>query len=96
MLQVKQALQGIGYGIIGALIVQVSFNAISNEKQEVDLTKPVLLKDLSQKQIDSMNHLSNTITLVPVKSHQEQNSSFKPYIVPIVPVYDNNETEVKQ
>ena len=33
MLQVKQALQGIGYGIIGALIVQVSFNAISKEKQ---------------------------------------------------------------
>ncbi len=90
MLQVKQALQGIGYGIIGALIVQVSFNAISKEKQEVDLTKPVLLKDLSQKQIDSMNHLSNTITLVPVKSHQEQNSSFKSFIAIPEPIQEGD------
>ena len=90
MLQVKQALQGIGYGIIGALIVQVSFNAISKEKQEVDLTKPVLLKDLSQKQIDSMNHLSNTITLVPIKSHQEQNSSFKSFIAIPEPIQEGD------
>lgn len=90
MLQVKQALQGIGYGIIGALIVQVSFNAISKEKQEVDLTKPILLKDLSQKQIDSMNHLSNTITLVPVKSHQEQNSSFKSFIAIPEPIQEGD------
>lgn len=90
MLQVKQALQGIGYGIIGALIVQVSFNAISKEKQEVDLTKPVLLKDLSKKQIDSMNHLSNTITLVPVKSHQEQNSSFKSFIAIPEPIQEGD------
>lgn len=95
MLQVKQALQGIGYGIIGALIVQVSFNAISKEKQEVDLTKPVLLKDLSQKQIDSMNHLGNTITLVPVKSHQEQNSSVKSFIVKPIPTHEN-EAEAKK
>ena len=87
---IKQALQGIGYGIIGALIVQVSFNAISKEKQEVDLTKPVLLKDLSQKQIDSMNHLSNTITLVPVKSHQEQNSSFKSFIAIPEPIQEGD------
>ena len=90
MLQVKKALQGIGYGIIGALIVQVSFNAISKEKQEVDLTKPVLLKDLSKKQIDSMNHLSNTITLVPVKSHQEQNSSFKSFIAIPEPIQEGD------
>ena len=90
MLQVKQALQGIAYGILGALIVQVSFNAISKEKQEVDLTKPVLLKDLSQKQIDSMNHLSNTITLVPVKSHQEQNSSFKSFIAIPEPIQEGD------
>ena len=90
MLKVKQALQGIGYGIVGALIVQVSFNAISKEKQEVDLTKPVLLKDLSQKQIDSMNHLSNTITLVPVKSHQEQNSSFKSFIAIPEPIQEGD------
>ena len=90
MLQVKQALQGISYGIIGALIVQVSFNAIPKEKQEVDLTKPVLLKDLSQKQIDSMNHLSNTITLVPVKSHQEQNSSFKSFIAIPEPIQEGD------
>ena len=90
MLQGKQALQGIGYGIIGALIVQVSFNAISKEKQEVDLTKPVLLKDLSKKQIDSMNHLSNTITLVPVKSHQEQNSSFKSFIAIPEPIQEGD------
>ncbi len=90
MLQVKQALQGIGFGIIGAIIVQVSFNAISKEKQEVDLTKPVLLKDLSQKQIDSMNHLSNTITLVPVKSHQEQNSSFKSFIAIPEPIQEGD------
>jgi hypothetical protein len=87
---IKKALQGIGYGIIGALIVQVSFNAISKEKQEVDLTKPVLLKDLSQKQIDSMNHLSNTITLVPVKSHQEQNSSFKSFIAIPEPIQEGD------
>jgi len=87
---IKQALQGIGYGIIGALIVQVSFNAISKEKQEVDLTKPVLLKDLSQKQIDSMNHLSNTITLVPIKSHQEQNSSFKSFIAIPEPIQEGD------
>ncbi len=87
---IKQALQGIGYGIIGALIVQVSFNAISKEKQEVDLTKPVLLKDLSQKQIDNMNHLSNTITLVPVKSHQEQNSSFKSFIAIPEPIQEGD------
>ena len=87
---IKQALQGIGYGIIGALIVQVSFNAISKEKQEVDLTKPVLLKDLSKKQIDSMNHLSNTITLVPVKSHQEQNSSFKSFIAIPEPIQEGD------
>ena len=43
-----------------------------------------------------MNHLSNTITLVPVKSHQEQNSSFKPYIVPPMPIYDENESKVQQ
>ena len=90
MLQVKQALQGIGFGIIGAIIVQVSFNAISKEKQEVDLTKPVLLKDLSQKQIDSMNHLSNTITLVPIKSHQEQNSSFKSFIAIPEPIQEGD------
>ena len=90
MLQVKQALQGIAYGILGALIVQVSFNAISKEKQEVDLTKPVLLKDLSKKQIDSMNHLSNTITLVPVKSHQEQNSSFKSFIAIPEPIQEGD------
>lgn len=90
MLQVKKALQGIGYGIIGALIVQVSLNAISNEKQKLDLTKPVLLKDLSQKQIDSMNHLSNTITLVPVKSHQEQNSSFKSFIAIPEPIQEGD------
>ena len=90
MLQVKQALQGIAYGILGALIVQVSFNAISKEKQEVDLTKPILLKDLSQKQIDSMNHLSNTITLVPVKSHQEQNSSFKSFIAIPEPIQEGD------
>ena len=90
MLQVKQALQGIAYGILGALIVQVSFNAISKEKQEVDLTKPVLLKDLSQKQIDSMNHLSNTITLVPIKSHQEQNSSFKSFIAIPEPIQEGD------
>ena len=82
---IKQALQGIGYGIIGALIVQVSFNAISKEKQEVDLTKPVLLKDLSQKQIDSMYHLSNTITL-----HQEQNSSFKSFIAIPEPIQEGD------
>jgi hypothetical protein len=87
---IKKALQGIGYGILGALIVQVSFNAISKEKQEVDLTKPVLLKDLSQKQIDSMNHLSNTITLVPVKSHQEQNSSFKSFIAIPEPIQEGD------
>ena len=90
MLQVKKALQGIGYGIIGALIVEVSLNAISKEKQEVDLTKPVLLKDLSQKQIDSMNHLSNTITLVPVKSHREQNSSFKSFIAIPEPIQEGD------
>ena len=90
MLQVKQALQGIGFGIIGAIIVQVSFNAISKEKQELDLTKPVLLKDLSQKQIDNMNHLSNTITLVPVKSHQEQNSSFKSFIAIPEPIQEGD------
>ena len=90
MLQAKQALQGIAYGILGALIVQVSFNAISKEKQEVDLTKPVLLKDLSQKQIDSMNHLSNTITLVPIKSHQEQNSSFKSFIAIPEPIQEGD------
>lgn len=90
MLQVKQALKGIGFGIIGALIVQVSFNAISKEKQEVDLTKPVLLKDLSQKQIDNMNHLSNTITLVPVESHQEQNSSFKSFIAIPEPIQEGD------
>ena len=87
---IKQALQGIGYGIIGALIVQVSFNAISKEKQEVDLTKPVLLRDMSKKQIDSMNHLSNTITLVPVKSHQEQNSSFKSFIAIPEPIQEGD------
>ncbi len=87
---IKKALQGIGYGILGALIVQVSFNAISEEKQEVDLTKPILLKDLSQKQIDSMNHLSNTITLVPVKSHQEQNSSFKSFIAIPEPIQEGD------
>ncbi|MCD8478170.1 MAG: hypothetical protein LRY68_10055 [Sulfurospirillum sp.] len=90
MLQVKQALQGIAYGILGALIVKVSFNAISKEKQEVDLTKPVLLKDLSQNQIDSMNHLSNTITLVPIKSHQEQNSSFKSFIAIPEPIQEGD------
>ena len=90
MLQVKQALQGIAYGILGALIVQVSFNAISKEKQEVDLTKPVLLRDMSKKQIDSMNHLSNTITLVPVKSHQEQNSSFKSFIAIPEPIQEGD------
>ena len=87
---IKKALQGIGYGILGALIVQVSFNAISKEKQEVDLTKPVLLKDMSKKQIDSMNHLSNTITLVPVKSHQEQNSSFKSFIAIPEPIQEGD------
>jgi len=92
---IKQALQGIGYGIIGALIVEVSFNAISKEKQEVDLTKPVLLRDLSKKQIDSMSHLSNTITLVPVKSHQEQNSSVKSFIVKPIPTHEN-EAEAKK
>ncbi len=92
---IKQALQGIGYGIIGALIVQVSFNAISKEKQEVDLTKPVLLRDMSKKQIDSMNHLSNTITLVPIKSNQEQNSSLKSFIVKPIPTHEN-EIEAKK
>ncbi len=87
---IKKALQDIGYGILGALIVQVSFNAISKEKQEVDLTKPILLKDLSQKQIDSMKHLSNTITLVPVKSHQEQNSSFKSFIAIPEPIQEGD------
>ncbi len=95
MLQVKKALQGIGYGIVGALIVQVSFNAISKEKQEVDLTKPVLLRDMSKKQIDSMNHLSNTITLVPIKSNQEQNSSLKSFIVKPIPTHEN-EIEAKK
>ncbi len=92
---IKQALQGIGYGIIGALIVQVSFNAISKEKQEVDLTKPVLLRDLSKKQIDSMNHLNNAINLVPVMSHQEQNSSSKSFIVKPIPTHEN-EIEAKK
>lgn len=92
MLQVKQALQSIGYGIIGALIAQVSFNAISKERQEQALTKPILLKELSQKEIDS---ITNDVHIAPVKS-KEQNSSFKPYIVSPVPVYDNNETEVQQ
>ena len=95
MLQVKQALQSIGYGIIGALIVQVSFNAISQKKQEQDLTKPVLLKDLSQKQIESMSQLSNTVTLAPVKSHQEQNSSLKSFIVKPIPTHEN-EIEAKK
>ena len=92
---IKQALQGIGYGIKGALIVQVSFNAISKEKQEVDLTKPVLLRDMSKKQIDSMNHLSNTITLVPIKSNQEPNSSLKSFIVKPIPTHEN-EIEAKK
>ncbi|MDD2384569.1 MAG: hypothetical protein PHN18_10305 [Sulfurospirillaceae bacterium] len=95
MLQVQKALQGISYGIIGALIVQVSFNAISQKKQEQDLTKPVLLKDLSQKQIESMSQLSNTVTLVPVKSNQEQNSSLKSFIVKPIPTHEN-ETEAKK
>ena len=56
----------------------------------MDLTKPVLLKDLSQKQIDSMNHLSNTITLVPIKSHQEQNSSFKSFIAIPEPIQEGD------
>ena len=92
MLQVKQALQGIGYGIIGALIVQVSFNTIIKERQEQALTKPILLKGLSQKEIDS---ITNDVHMAPVKS-KEQNSSFKPYIVSPVPVYDKNESKVQQ
>ena len=75
--------------------MQVSFNAISKEKQEVDLTKPVLLRDMSKKQIDSMNHLSNTITLVPIKSNQEQNSSLKSFIVKPIPTHEN-EIEAKK
>ena len=89
MSQIQQALKGIGYGIIGALIVQIAVNTIS-PKQEQALTKPVLLKDLSQKQIDSMNHLSNTITLAPVKSHQEQNSSFKSFIAIPEPIQEGD------
>ena len=62
------------------------------QKQEQALTTSILLKGLSQKEIDS---ITNDVHMAPIKN-KEQNSSFKPYIVPPVPVYDYNESKVQQ
>lgn len=81
---IKQALQGIGYGIIGALIVQISINAIHKHQQKQALSKPIMLNDRED-------------ILLPIKQSDESEPKrkLKPYIVSPLPC-DSNETEAKK